>query len=74
MWEKGTVNVGGAVYAYHAKVYEVGSKFGIDGGRVSKLEMARDGETVCSYDRGWDVEPEGEMDIEALDHVLCFYE
>ena len=74
MWKKGTVNVGGVVYEYHAKVYEEGSEFGIDGGRVSKLDMTRDGEIVCSYDRGWDVEPQEEDDVEALGHVLFFYE
>ena len=74
MWKKGTVAVGGVEYEYAAKVYETGSKLGIDGGRVSKLEIRRDGEIVCSYDRGWDVEPQEEDDVEALGHVLFFYE
>ncbi|MPM21471.1 hypothetical protein SDC9_67915 [bioreactor metagenome] len=39
------------------KVYEEGSQFGIDGGKVSKLMLKRNGEIVCNYDRGWDIKP-----------------
>jgi hypothetical protein len=39
------------------KQYDEGSQFGIDGGRISKLMLKRNGEIVCNYDRGWDVEP-----------------
>ena len=43
-------------YWFAAKVYEIGSKFGIDGGRISKLEICK-GEkwdskkVVYQYDR-----------------------
>ena len=37
-----------------------GSIHGIDGGRISKLWMSRDGKTVVSYDRGWDIRPDAE--------------
>ena len=37
-----------------------GSIHGIDGGRISKLWMSRDGRTVVSYDRGWDIRPDAE--------------
>ena len=39
------------------KQYEVGSEWGIEGGRISKLMLKRDGEIVCNYDRGWDIHP-----------------
>ncbi len=29
----------------------------INGGRISKLTIKIDGETVCNYDRGWDIHP-----------------
>ena len=34
-----------------------GSKYGINGGRISKLTLKRNGAVVANYDRGWDVEP-----------------
>lgn len=40
-------------YRFSAKVYDVGSRSGIDGGRVSKLRVERDGKTVIDYSRGW---------------------
>lgn len=43
---------------YQAKVYDLPSQYGIEGGRISKLLITRDGWTLCSYDRGWDVEPD----------------
>ena len=39
------------------KQYDEGSQFGIEGGRISKLMLKRNGEVVCNYDRGWDIEP-----------------
>lgn len=45
------------------KHYEEGSRFGIEGGRVSKLTIRRFGEPrdLCNYDRGWDIEPADEV-------------
>ena len=37
-----------------------GSIHGIDGSRISKLWMSRDGRTVANYDRGWDIHPNAE--------------
>lgn len=42
-----------------------GSEFGIDGGRISKLECRADGRTILNYDRGWDMEPETELGYQA---------
>lgn len=57
MWEMGEVDG----YKYEAKVYEVGSKFGIKKGRVSKLWICNPrlskGDkdyVVYNYDRGLD--------------------
>ena len=43
---------------YWAKVYDTGSEYGIDGGRISKLRIDIDKLPVVNYDRGWDIEPE----------------
>ena len=41
-----------------AKVYDEGSAYGINEGRISKLMIKIDGKTTLSYDRGWDIEPD----------------
>lgn len=46
-------------YSFLAKVYPVGSDLGLDGGRISKLELFRAGrnQPVAVYDRGWISKP-----------------
>lgn len=53
-------------YSFHAKLYDQPSKFGIEGGKVSKLQVRKDGEQALSYDRGWDQKPTTSEDREAL--------
>jgi hypothetical protein len=45
-------------YKFEAKVFDAGSLYGIDGGRVSKLGVRKDNKIVVNYDRGWDVPPQ----------------
>lgn len=72
-WQEGTLRIGSSIFHYWVKQYASGSKYGIEGGRVSKLILKRQGEIVCNYDRGWDVEPvDGETDT-ALAIVLDQY-
>ena len=70
MWKEGAILIRGKVYKYQAKVYEKGSEYGIEGGRVSKVMIKHDGEIVVNYDRGWDVEPESEGAELALAIIL----
>lgn len=70
LWCESTLSVCGETYQYHMKQYEEGSAFGIDGGRISKLTMTRDGKTVCRYDRGWDIKPSDPGAELALDILL----
>ena len=64
LWKEGTIGIpvnGGKetkIAHYWAKVYDEGSIYGIDEGRISKLQIKIDGQTVVSYDRGWDIEPD----------------
>lgn len=55
MWTKGMVDG----YDYCIKHFNEGSIYGIDGGKISKLEIRRDGKIHVNYDRGWDIEPQG---------------
>lgn len=57
MWKEGVIGIHGVPYLYWIKVYKTRSQYGIDGGRISKLMIKRHGETVCNYDRGWDIHP-----------------
>lgn len=60
MWKEGSIKVNGEIFHYWMKRYEEGSQWGIDGGRISKLMLKRNGEIVCNYDRGWDIKPADE--------------
>ena len=74
IWKKGCIGIpqdGGKYKAVHyeAKVYDEGSQYGIDGGRISKLALKMDGEWIATYDRGWDIKPtcpEAEMALAIL--------
>ena len=44
-----------------AKVFDKGSRRGIDGGKISKLDIRLGHDILCNYDRGWDVEPTDEI-------------
>ena len=60
MWKSGAMLIHGKVYKFQAKVYEVGSEYGIDGGKISKLWISCEDMIVASYERGWDVKPASE--------------
>lgn len=67
MWEEGKVVVNGQMYVWEAKVYEEGSRYGIDGGPISKLNVWKktrfDSDLIMIYDREWITEEpkDGEM-------------
>ena len=42
---------------YTIKLFGEPSEFGINHGKISKLELRQDGEIVANYDRGWDICP-----------------
>jgi len=69
MWSEGSIRVGTSGFHYWVKHYEEGSRFGIEGGRISKLELRRNGETAARYERGWDIlpaDPDTETAVEIL--------
>ena len=65
MWKEGTIGVPdeGAtlenghytICHYQVKHYERRSRFGIDGGRISKLTIKINGVVTANYDREWDM-------------------
>jgi len=58
MWAEGSIKVGDSIFHYWVKHYEEPSvDYGIDGGRISKLMLKRNGEIAYNYDRVLDIEP-----------------
>ena len=70
MWKEESLRLGGDIFHYWMKQYEEGSQFGIDGGRISKLMLKRNGKIVYNYDRGLDVAPVDENTTLALEILL----
>lgn len=69
-WVTGEVEFNHQEYTFSAKLFDTGSEFGIDKGRVSKLSIKRKGTGfmqwdgyIVNYDRGWDIIPEKEEDV-----------
>ncbi len=61
-------------YIFQAKVYDTGSQYGINGGRVSKLEVWTQAGGISRanirYDRGWDKKPTGDAEWALLWDLL----
>lgn len=81
MWSKGTIRIPDTqdkekvtVCSYCVKHYKEPSElYGINGGRISKLEIRTDGKIACHYDRGWDIEAADEKTQIALSILLNDY-
>lgn len=62
-------------HIFHAKVFSTPSKYGINSGRVSKLQITKGpAKMVANYDRGWDTRPEGDETKRVFETVLAFLE
>ena len=58
-------------FTFHAKVFDVGSVFGIGQGRISKLQVRRGDRVVMNYERGWDQPPANWRDRKVLREILA---
>lgn len=63
MWSEGVIQVTDesgrkSNVRYSVKHFEEPSEWGIDGGRISKLNLKVGTDDIANYDRGWDVLPE----------------
>ena len=68
-WVKGNVGI----YSFAAKLFNDGSRFGIDGGRVSKLSIFNGSVCFVHYDREWDIEPSDDV-VDYFDAVMDLLE
>lgn len=58
---------------FSAKVYKGGSRFGINGGNVSKLSVwPEHGPAIINYDRGWDIMPKNAEEEEIVEAILGY--
>ena len=54
MWAEGSIKVGDSIFHYWVKHYEEPSEdYGIDGGRISKLMLKRNGEIATTTTEAW---------------------
>ncbi len=75
MWRDGKFIINGIVYEWCAKVYDEPSEYGINNGRVSKLEIRKNNRAVLNYDRGWDIKPDNDADIERIYRcIMCMFD
>lgn len=67
MWAEGIIKAGNSIFHYWVKHFEEPSEdYGIDGGRISKLMLKRNGKIAYNYDRGADIEPDDQETEMAL--------
>lgn len=59
-WVQGIIKSQNDTYEFCAKVFDEGSEYGINKGRVSKLHIRCGRVDIVKYDRGWDIKPETE--------------
>jgi hypothetical protein len=69
MWVEGNIGA----YHYSAKVFQVGSRFGVNGGRISKLFISGSRGFIAEYDRGWSKRPRSKAAKTALNAILALY-
>ena len=65
LWHEGAIGIPSTTgkkttARYWVKAYDEPSEYGIEEGKISKMEIQINGQTVCNYDRGWDIYPETE--------------
>lgn len=69
-WTIGTIGKA----SFEAKVYDEGSCYGINEGRVSKLFIRNGRDHIACYERGWDHLPQTDADQEITDALLQYLE
>ena len=73
MWESGILTIDGMNIAWNAKVFDEGSIFGINEGRISKLSAKINNKWIFNYDRGWDIKPKDKIAKKAFEILVQKY-
>ncbi len=69
MWTGGKIDG----FDFVVKRFDEGSEFGINGGRISKLWIGKDGKEYANYDRGWDRRPKGPEEKKVYNEIIRRY-
>lgn len=79
MWNEGVIGIpikgqeDIKAHYYVKQADEANEEFGINGGRIIKLQIIINDKTVVNYDRGWDIEPKTEQEHIATYILLNSY-
>lgn len=78
MWSKDIIkikNEDGSIITmkYWCKHFDEASEYGIDGGKISVLEIRQNGECVYNFDRGLDIAPKTEEAKNLLSTLIAKY-
>ena len=65
-WQMYHTEYNGNTYRICLVAFEEPSQYGINNGRISKLDIRVDDRIVVNYDRGWDVRVKPNTDTEAV--------
>ena len=71
MWKNGIIDA----YCYEVKVFDEPSKYGIEGGKISKLYIYTNNalKCVCQFDRKWVIKPTDEIVIKLCELLVAIY-
>ena len=77
-WHEGTIGIPkeghNRIAHYWVKSYARKSQYGIEGGKISKLLIRIEGETVANYDRGWDIKPAEDDEAAQIAYAILLNE
>lgn len=73
MWTKGRMQIGKDMVRFVVKHFDEGSEYGINGGRISKLWVAINGEPEVMYERGWCQKPKSAVAKKAFKALMKKY-
>lgn len=73
MWDEGMIMLDKTAYHYFVKHFDEGSKCGINGGKISKLEIRKNNVIAVHYDRGWIARPITEVENIIYEMIIKLY-
>lgn len=73
MWHEGQIFINNKTYKFRVKSYENPSAFGIENGKISKLEVIMNNVACVRYDRGYIQKPVTRDEIAIFNMLLSVY-
>lgn len=73
MWDEGFITINHENYQYHVKHFSGNSIYGIDNGKISKLEIRKNNVVAVHYDRGWITRPVTDIENAIYEMLIKLY-